>query len=137
MITTDTMSPLMLEVNDDANISCMGMGGPRLVLTLERGGNLIVRGEMGNDILHYNFIASNGSFGTYTCNAVIDEMMINETVLVVGKYIQMLMTSSMCVCVCVCVCVCMRVHTYVCVCVCMSNIRTMLQMCVVHLTNRC
>ena len=104
MITTDMMSPLLLEVNDDANVSCMGMGGPRLVLTLERGSNLIVRGEMGNDTLHYNFIAGDDSFGTYTCNAVIDEMMMTETILVVGKYIQMLMTSSVCVCVRVCMC---------------------------------
>ena len=125
MITTVT-SPLLLKVNDNANISCMGMGGPLLELTLERGGSSVVAGEMGNDTIQYNFVASNETFGTYTCSAVIEDMMTTATILVVGKYTDtndilcVFVCVSVCVCLCVCVCVCVCVLCVVCVCVCVS-----------------
>ena len=83
-----TPSPfLLLNVNDIANLICMGMGGPRLVLTWERDGIITVaNGMMGGDTLQHNFTVTNDNFGNYTCNAVIDNMQTSDSVIVVGMY---------------------------------------------------
>ena len=85
VITSFTASPLLLNVNDTGNLRCDALGGPRLRLTVRRGGDTVVAtGAMGDNSLTYNFMPSDNSFGQYTCNANIDERQINESVLVVG-----------------------------------------------------
>ena len=87
VITSFTASPLLLIVNDTGNLTCVAQGGPRLRLTIQRGGSTIVAtGAMGDNSLMYNFIPSDDNFGQYTCNAIIDDRQINESVLVVGMY---------------------------------------------------
>ena len=99
------LSPVLLIVSDAGSLTCMGMGGPRLELTWDRDGTVVANGAMGNDVLQYNFTANNDTFGTYTCNATIDDMGMSQSVDVVG----MCCMSYLCVRVYVCVCVCARV----------------------------
>ena len=82
-----------LYVNDTGNLRCDALGGPRLRLTIQReDGTIVATGAMGDNNLTYNFIAGN-NFGQYTCNAIIDDRQINESQLVVGTYIQLLLIS--------------------------------------------
>ena len=99
-ITTTPSFPLLLDVNDSACLICMGMGGPRLMLTWDRDGSIVVNGAMGNDMLQYNFTANNNTFGTYNCIGAIDDMEVSESIDVVGTYV--CVVSCLCVrCVCV------------------------------------
>ena len=87
MITAITpSSPLLRSVNDNVSLTCMGMGGPRLVLTWEMADARVANGAMGGDILQYNFTANNDTFGTYTCISTIDNMETSKSVDVVGMY---------------------------------------------------
>ena len=85
MITSFTPLPqLLLDVNNTGSLGCDALGGPRLVITIERDGIVVENGTMGNDRVVYNFTASNETFGNYTCTATIDDMQMNESMLVVG-----------------------------------------------------
>ena len=120
MITSFTPAPqLLLEVNESGSLVCNALGGPRLVITIERDGSVFENGTMGDDIVEYNFMANNETFGNYTCTAMIDDMEMNESTLVVGMS-TCLIFSSVCICMYVCACVCACVPAYVCVCVSVS-----------------
>ena len=85
MITRFTPLPqLLLDVNDTGSLGCDAMGGPRLVITIQREDGIVVTGAMGDERVVYNFTASNETFGNYTCTATIDDMQMNESMLVVG-----------------------------------------------------
>lgn len=87
MITAITPSaPILLTVNDSASLTCMGMGGPRLVLIWNRDGIIVANGAVGSDILQHNFTANNDTFGIYTCISTIDNMEVSKSVNVVGMY---------------------------------------------------
>lgn len=92
MIMDITLSPVLLNVSDSASLTCMAMGGPRLVLTWRRrDGTVVTTGKMGLDTLTHNItITSDDDFGNYTCNAVIDGMEMIQSVLVVGMYISLM-----------------------------------------------
>ena len=105
MIMSFTPPQSLLNVNDDGSLVCDALGGPRLVITIQREGSTVATGTMGDDRLVYNFTAIDGTLGDYTCSAAIDNMEMSESVLVVGMY-------NVCVYVCVCVCVCVCVLSY-------------------------
>ena len=86
IIAITPSAPISLNVNDNASITCMGMGGPRLVLTWDRDGTIVANGAMGSDFLQHNFTANNDTFGTYTCISTIDNMEVSKSVHVVGMY---------------------------------------------------
>ena len=87
MIMDITSSPVLLNVSDDVSLTCMAMGGPRLVLTWNRDGSVVTNGAMGLDILTHNItMAGDNDYGNYTCRATIDDMEMIESVLVVGMY---------------------------------------------------
>ena len=100
MVTINQSSPLLLNVSDVASLMCMGMGGPRLVLTWDRDSIAVVNGTMVDDTLQHSFTANNNTFGTYTCTATIDDMAMFQSVDVVG------MCYIFCVWVCLSVCWC-------------------------------
>jgi len=79
-------SVLLLNFSNSANLTCKAMGGPRLLLEWIRNGNNVTSGEMGDDVLTYTITMANGDFGNYTCQATIDDMMMTQSVLVVGMY---------------------------------------------------
>ena len=79
---------------------CDALGGPRLILTIQReNGTSVATGAMGDNSLTYNFMSGSGIFGEYTCNADIDDRQITESVLVVGMYVQVLLIFTTYVCV--------------------------------------
>ena len=84
VITNFTASPLLLNVDDTGSLTCDAQGGPRLELTIQRGGSNVATGAMGDNSLMYNFRPGSDNFGQYTCNAIIDDRQTNESVLVVG-----------------------------------------------------
>ena len=84
IIAITPSSPLLLNVNDDVSLTCMGMGGPRLVLTWEIADTRVANGPMGSDILQHNFTANKDTFGTYTCISTIDNMEMSKSVDVIG-----------------------------------------------------
>ena len=85
MVTVNESSQLLLNVNDSDSLMCMGMGGPRLVLTWDRDGEVVDTGMMGDDTLQHHLTADNDTFGNYTCTATIDDMNVSQSVEVVGK----------------------------------------------------
>lgn len=86
MVTDVTLSPPLLNVNDRANLTCMGLGGPRLVLTWwSEDGSIVATGTRGTDVLVYNFTADKDKFGKYTCTATIDDMQMTGSLFVVGE----------------------------------------------------
>ena len=87
MVTVNESSQLLLNVNDSDSLMCMGMGGPRLVLTWDRDGEVVVAGMMGDDTLQHHVTVDNDNdtFGNYTCTATIDDMNVSQSVEVVGK----------------------------------------------------
>ena len=102
-------SPLLLIVRDTANLTCMGMSGPRLELTWDRDGTVVANGTMGNGILQHGFTANNDTFGTYTCTDTIDDMgYLNQYMLLVG------VICPTCVCVHACMRACDCMHEYMC-----------------------
>ena len=121
MIPKVTITPsflLLLDVNDATHVTCMGMGGPRLMLTLDKDGAVVADRAVGNDALQYNFIANNYTFGTYTCTAAIDDMEVSQSVDVVGTYICVASCLYVSAVLCVCLCACVNVCMHMCVCVC-------------------
>ena len=84
MVTITPPLILLLNVSDSTMLTCIGLGGPRLVLTWEKDNITIKTGEIGNDVLQLNFTANIDNFGNYTCNAIIDDMQISQSLLVVG-----------------------------------------------------
>ena len=95
-------SPLLLNVTNVASLMCMGMGGPRLVLTWDRDGTVVENGIMSADTLQHSFTANDSTFGTYRCTATIDDMNITESLDVIGMcYIP---------CISVCLSVCLSVY---------------------------
>ena len=116
LIPVVTITPsflLLLNVNDVATLICVGMGGPRLMLTWDKDGVIVADGKMGDDIVQYNFVGNNINFGTYSCTAAIDDLEVSQSVDVVGTYVCVIL----CLCVRMCVCACVCVHVCVCVCV--------------------
>ena len=92
MVNINPSSPILVDVstNTSFNLTCMAMGGPRLVLTWEKDDMTLMNGTMGSDTLVYNVMlsSSNGNdvLGNYTCRSTIDDMSITDSVLVVGMY---------------------------------------------------
>ena len=95
IIMSFTPSLSLLNVSDTLSLVCDALGGPRLVIIIQRDGTMVATGMMGDDRVVYNITASDDTFGNYTCIATIDDMEMSESVLVVGTYVQ-------CVCAHVC-----------------------------------
>ena len=95
MILTMTSSPVLLQVGDAVNLTCMALGGPRLTLAWRRDGMDIVNGMTGDGtITHMIMSASNNDLGNYTCRAAIDsEQMELDVFVVVGKIFSIALLS--------------------------------------------
>ena len=106
-------SPLLLTVRDTANLTCMGMGGPRLELTWDRDGTVVANGTMGNGILQHGFTANNDTFGTYTCTATIDDMGISQSIYVAGRCYMSYLFVCVRARVRACMNACARTHTHI------------------------
>ena len=81
------MTPLLLQAFSSNSITCTAQGGPRLVIRWYRQNQLLLSGQTGNTSLTYQIQnASVTDNGNYTCVAVVDDYMINSTIInVLGK----------------------------------------------------
>ena len=86
VIVSITSSPVLLQFGDSVNLTCIAMGGPRLVLVWQRDGMDIVNGIMGDSMVTRIITsASNNDLGNYTCRVTVDSEQMESTILVVGK----------------------------------------------------
>jgi len=86
VIVSITSSPVLLQVGDSVNLTCIATGGPRLEFAWRRDGMDIVNGMMGvGTITHTIMSANNNDLGNYTCHASIDSEGVEYTILVVGN----------------------------------------------------
>ena len=83
------LSITSLQVGDAINLTCIALGGPRLVLQWLKDNATIASGQMGISVLNFALnTTDNCDFGNYTCIAMIDDMLESYTTLVIpGKLI--------------------------------------------------
>ena len=90
VILSIPLPTISLQVGAAINLTCMALGGPRLVLFWLKDGIKIAHGEIGISVLNFALnTTDNCDFGNYTCIAIIDDMQEFYTTLVIpiGKTI--------------------------------------------------
>ena len=86
ILTLLPVSPILTQVGDTINLTCRGLGGPRLVLSWLKNSSEVASGQMGMTSLTFSLDLFDGcDFGNYTCTATIDDMQQSSTVLVAAR----------------------------------------------------
>jgi len=82
-------NPVLLQINDSAQLSCEAAGGPQLVITWMKGDLVISTGSIGDTVVQFLILsATYDDENNYTCVASIDGEQVSISTSVMGKMMQ-------------------------------------------------